>query len=182
MFKSVYHWLATAFGSQEWCFPMMMDVELRSFCKPHLRWWLARTWSDAGGLIRLEMWETLLESVSSEYYWRTRMILKHLRVLGTKTSTQYPVRTMITMITIMILMMMMMTWWWWCSELMAGSRRPTLGQRWLLTCYPRVINPHLDSALFFIFSMICNKKISGRIFCNTSPLPASHFHLLLWKR
>ena len=95
------------------------------------------------------------------YSSSTRMILEHSRVLSAKTSTQYPVRTMITMIMIMMLMMMMMTWWWWCSELMAGSRRPALGQRWLLTCYPRVINPHLDSVWFFLVWFAKRKYLVG---------------------
>ena len=165
----IYHWLATASGSQEWCFPMMIDVKLRGFCKPHLRWWSTRIWSDDDDDLIRWWWRSdeirdvknsaqvciirvLLEN-SPSIRLITRMILEQSRVLHIKTSTRYLVMTMITMISIVRLMrmIMMMTWWLWCSELMAGSRRPALGQRWLLTCYPRVINPHLASALFFSF-------------------------------
>ena len=130
--------------------PMMINKNL-------IRWWL---WSDqwwwrsdqirdVKNSARVCIIRVLFEN-SPSIRLITRMILEHSRVLGIKTSTRYPVMTMITMITIVRLMrmIMMMTRWWWCIELMAGSRRPALGQRWLLTCYPRVINPHLASALF----------------------------------
>ena len=129
----VYHWLATASGSQEWCFPMMIDVELRGFCKPHLRWWSTRIWSDDDDDLIRWWWRSdeirdvknsaqvciirvLLEN-SPSIRLITRMILEQSRVLHIKTSTQYLVMTMITMISIVRLMrmIMMMTWWWWCS-------------------------------------------------------------------
>ena len=110
-------------------------------------WWRSDQIRDVKNSARVCIIRVLFEN-SPSIRLITRMMLEHSRVLSIKTSTRYPVMTMTTMITIMMIMIMMMTWWWWCSELMAGSRRPALGQRWLLTCYPRVINPHLASALF----------------------------------
>ena len=112
-------------------------------------WWRSDQIRDVKNSAQVCIIRVLLEN-SPSIRLITRMILEQSRVLHIKTSTQYLVMTMITMISIVRLMrmIMMMTRWWWCIELMAGSRRPALGQRWLLTCYPRVINPHLASALF----------------------------------